>query len=453
MRNDDPPADGAEGAVADGSGVTVAVTCLGCGCHCDDLEVRVQGRRVVEARGAGDCALGRRWFIDASRENVDAPAATVGGLAVPVGEALSRGAEALGRARGLVVWGLTGTTTEAVREALAVADRLGARVLPARDAGGLARVDAYQAGGRVSATLGEVKNRADLLVYWGADPVTTHPRHGERYSWAAAGRFVEGGRAGRRVVVVDGAPNRTAAEADLFLPIPADRQADALAALRVMVRGGAVDDRGGVGLDLDALRSLAGDLLKANYGAWFLGPAADPSAWAGAGGLVDDLNDRTRFVLLGLGEAGNPAGADAALVWQGGFLPGLDYRKGWPGPLDPGTTLEGLLRRGEVDAVLGVAGGFPDGLSDAARAVLDGMPSLLIGPGATAAAPAGPGAVAVDAAVPGLDVRGTVVRCDGVTLPMRPVRGARLPEDRVVLRELARLLGPSLAARGGGLAV
>ena len=34
----------------------------------------------------------------------------------------------------------------------------------------------------MSCTLGEVKNRADLLIYWGGNPAECHPRHFTRYT-------------------------------------------------------------------------------------------------------------------------------------------------------------------------------------------------------------------------------------------------------------------------------
>ena len=40
------------------------VTCLGCGCACDDIGVTVRDGRIVDAHNA--CALGARWFGDGS---------------------------------------------------------------------------------------------------------------------------------------------------------------------------------------------------------------------------------------------------------------------------------------------------------------------------------------------------------------------------------------------------
>ena len=42
-----------------------------------------------------------------------------------------------------------------------------------------------------------MKNRADLVLFWGADPLATHPRHLERYAAEPAGLFVPRGRADR----------------------------------------------------------------------------------------------------------------------------------------------------------------------------------------------------------------------------------------------------------------
>jgi len=44
------------------AGAVEHVTCLGCGCACDDITVVVQRGRVAEAQRA--CALGAAWFGD-----------------------------------------------------------------------------------------------------------------------------------------------------------------------------------------------------------------------------------------------------------------------------------------------------------------------------------------------------------------------------------------------------
>ena len=49
-------------------------------------------------------------------------------------------------------------------------------------------------GGKVSCTLGEVKNRADFIIYWGGNPAECHPRHFTKYSLTQKGKFTPNGR-------------------------------------------------------------------------------------------------------------------------------------------------------------------------------------------------------------------------------------------------------------------
>lgn len=400
------------------------VTCLACGCFCDDLAVSVDREQVTEVRSA--CAIGREWFLAKGGEDSIAEA-RVEGRSVETGEAVERAVAILAGSRAPVVWGLTRTTTETVRAALELADLLGARVVLDRTEADLGRVAAFQDQGRITATLGEVKNRADLVIFWGVDPLTTHPRHAQRYSVEPEGRFVTGGRAGRTVVVVDREPNATAAIADRFLKVPTDRQVEALMTLRMLVRGTSVD-RPSDGLEFAALEDLAARMKAARYGAMFFQGAGEMGWWA-ASRLVRDLNEFTRFVILGMGSPGNLGGAEAALTWQAGSLQGVDYRLGRPSPLNDRTTIEECLRAREADAVLAVAGGLPGGLSEDASGYLATIPTVLIGPGATGVSTPLP-TVALATATAGFDASGTVVRSDGVTLPLRPLKTSRFPEDR-----------------------
>ena len=40
-----------------------------------------------------------------------------------------------------------------------------------------------------TSTLGQIRHRADLIIYWGCDPWSAHPRHLERYTSFTEGRF------------------------------------------------------------------------------------------------------------------------------------------------------------------------------------------------------------------------------------------------------------------------
>lgn len=166
-------------------------TCTVCGCLCDDLTLAVADGRIVAAERA--CEIGRRWFL-ADHDQTGLPLATILGQAAEPEDAMDRAAAILRQAQAPVVLGLTRTSNETVAAALAIADRLGAVVDVGEAASTFPVLRAVQRIGRVSATLGEVKNRADVVVFWGVDPLVTHPRHWERYSVEPHGRFVPRGR-------------------------------------------------------------------------------------------------------------------------------------------------------------------------------------------------------------------------------------------------------------------
>jgi len=412
------------------------VTCVACGCLCDDLRVTVENDRVRDIQSA--CEIGRNWY--ASRATSPPQVlATVDGEGVSMAEAIEQTVSIFRNARNPVVYGMTTCFTESIREALGLAERLKARVVLGRSAKELRRVSAYQNQGRVTATLGEVKNRADVVVFWRTNPVLTHPRHFERYSADCPGRFVAGGRAGRTIIVVDSKETETAEVADRFIRIDDDSDLVALSSLRGLVRGRRIPSRDQLSSSqLEPLIDLSAALLKARYGALFYDEPPEMMGrgsqnWEAATKLVRDLNEMTRFVMLGLGRAGNLAGAEAALTWQTGFLQGVNHATGTGRASDDLQTLDDVLSSGEPDAILRVMDDWPMDLSDRARSHLASIHRVVIGPDVTCHEVPSP-TIALTSATPGFDASGTVTRVDGVSLPVRCCAKQKFPTDREWIR-------------------
>lgn len=418
------PADVAERVVA-------PAVCLGCGCACDDIEVVVQGGRIAEARRA--CPLGVAWFGDGR-----VPArALAGGQASTVDAALDAAARLLAGARRPMIYLAPNLSCEAQREAAALADVLHAALDSVTTDTAMPSILAVQERGRAGATLGEVRNRADVLACWGVDPGRRYPRYPTRYAPEPAGLAVPEGRRSRTVIAVDVGEARGPDDADLRVAVaPADEVAvlTALRALADAVAGGtplpAADAPPEPGRDGPAWMvacALAPRLHAARYlaivhdaepaPAGTLGAAPRDSGRAGAlVALAQALNGPTRCALSTLRAGGNRSGADAVLTAQTGYPAAVDFARGYP-RYRPHDGAAARLTGGEVDAVLVV--GSVAGAPAAVAAALGAVPCAVLGPRASEDAPAG-AVAAVDTAVAGIHEGGIAFRMDDVPLPLRP---------------------------------
>ncbi len=410
-------------------GLVEHVTCLGCGCSCDDIVVAVRDGRIAEARSA--CPLGSAWFGDGSVPTD----IRVRGAAVSIDAALDAAATMLDEARRTLVFLSIDTSCETQRAAVAVADTLRAVVDGVSSSSVASGILAAQRRGRVGATLGEIRNRADCIVFWGTDPAARYPRYASRYAPEPAGLFVPDGRRSRTLVSVDVGDARGPRDADLRLGIPVDRELGAIAALRASLAGRSLGEH-----PLAGLADLSRTLAAARYVAiiYDAEPGALPPEPGRAESLMAlglELNATTRACVMPLRAGGNRLGAEAVLTWQTGYPMSVDFSRGHP-RYRPDEGARALVAAGAVDAVLVV--GRPLGLPFA----IDAARTVVVGPAATAAACA----IAIDTGVAGIHEGGTAFRMDDVPLPLRaPVPGPRVAAD--VVRDLAQRIAARRARR------
>jgi formylmethanofuran dehydrogenase subunit B len=97
-------------------------TCTFCGCVCDDMELHVEGDRIVKAKNA--CSLGDSWFKNHTAERLY-PDALIDGKPATVDEAVEAAAQHLYDANMPLVYGLSNVTCEAQRESVALAELIG----------------------------------------------------------------------------------------------------------------------------------------------------------------------------------------------------------------------------------------------------------------------------------------------------------------------------------------
>jgi formylmethanofuran dehydrogenase subunit B len=365
------------------------------------------------------CPLGERWF--AERGGARPPLARVDGRTVSLDEAVDAAAAVLRQARAPLVYGMGQTSCEAQRRAVALAEATGAVVDPADGGAGIL---AYQAVGSSTATLGEIRDRAELVVAWRADPAVTNPRLLGRL------RLDRATRGSRVLVVVDAQRSATAEEADAFVELDPARDFEALWALRALTGDAPLDrDRAGE-LPLDGLDELAERLRGARHVA-LIHAALDELAALALLSLVRDLSRDRHAVTLGLRADGNARGAEDVTAWRTRFPAAVSFARGSPrtGPGELGAAA--LLERGEVDAALVVASDPLEHLRPSAAARLRELPAVVVDARSTTTMQAA--RVAFVTAADGIEVPGTVHRMDGVPVPLRAPLAAERPGAADVL--------------------
>ena len=412
------------------------VACTRCACVCDDLCITVNDGRIVDAVRA--CGLAERWFLDQGMDQP--PVVSIEGRPADFELAADAAANILANSQCPLIYGLSRSSTDGQRAALRLADRIGATIDTTASRCHAPSVLAVQQVGESTCTLGEAKNRCDLVVFWGCDPTNSHPRHGERYSVDPTGRFLPRGREDRYVIVIDVRRTDSAQLADRFIQPEKGSDFEVIWALRYLLQGGDLTNDH-IGLPHDDLRFLAERLRSCKSGIVYfgLGLAGAKTGHATVEALlrlVKDLNGFTRFYARRMRIPGDVTGADSVLCWQTGFPFAVNLARGYP-RYNPGEyTANEMLERKEADACLFVGSEGIAQLSQAATQHVEQIPTIVLDyPGANCLMTP---AVKFTTAVYGIHAHGTAYRMDEVPIPLKAILPSPYPTDHQVLARLAR---------------
>jgi formylmethanofuran dehydrogenase subunit B len=408
--------------------------CSFCGCLCDDIVVEVDDGRIIGVRKA--CANGRGLFTHYD----PAPRhPTVDGREVDWKQAIAEAARILNNADSPLIYGLSSTATEAQRKAVELADRLGAIIDTTSSVCHGPTGLAMQAVGEPTCTLGEVRNRADLLVFWGCNPAVSHVRHFSRYSVTPKGMLTPHGRRDRTLVIVDVRPTASTKTADLFLQVEPGADFEALTALRALVQGKEIEAETVAGVSTAQLQELAERMKTCRFGVAFMGMGLTQTRGRDLNvselfTLVAELNQYTRFTVIPMRGHGNVAGADQVMTWQSGYPFAVSFARGYP-RYGPGEfTVVDVLARGEADAALIIASDPAAHFPIAAARQLERIPTIVMDPMPTLTGQTA--RVVFPTACYGVDAVGTAYRMDGVPIRLRPVLPLARPTDVDVLDQI-----------------
>ncbi|MBN1168136.1 MAG: formylmethanofuran dehydrogenase subunit B [Methanospirillaceae archaeon] len=419
------------------------VICPFCGTLCDDLVVTVSddGTKLLDVENA--CAIGAEKFLHSqASDRVTRPRMLQeDGSAVEVSydEAIEYTAQLLAKAKKPLMYGWSSTSCEAQSVGSEIAEQVGAIIDNTAAVCHGTTLVAVQNVGIPSCTLGEVKNRADRIIFWGCNPAHAHPRHMSRYSIFPRGYFTGKGHKNRKLIVVDPRTTDTSSLADIHLQVEQGADYELLQALRAAVRGQELTGDIIAGVPKAKVYESAELLKSGRFGVIFFGMGVTQSLGKdhnidAAIMLTKDLNEYTKFSIIAMRGHYNVTGSGQVLGWQFGFPYSVDLSRGFA-RYNPGETgsIE-LLKRKEADAIM-VLGSDP-GAHFPIRCVREiaNLPSVCIDPHITPTSEICK--LHVPVAFVGVEVGGNCYRMDNVPIDSRKV--VEPPEGMMTDEEFLR---------------
>lgn len=403
--------------------------CPFCALLCDDLTLETPSPPAHPPRNA--CPRASAGY--AAAEVTGAP--HVGGKPVTLEVALKAATKLLRASKRPLFHGL-GSDVQGLRALFRLAEHCGAMVDHMHSEALNSSLRVLQSRGWHTTTLGEVQNRADLVVILGVDLDRGFPRFLERHV-AGQHALQPARRTQRRLVYLGPKANAPTCATDLpldILPTRIDRLAESLRTLQGLVQGVHLPSV----TKSSALHALAARISAAEYPVFVWAPGQLPALRAdlvisAACELVAQINRTRRAAGLALGGDDGAQSALAVSAWLTGFGTGVGFSRGALRPRGEQGGSTAALAEGGIDLLLHLSS-----FSQACPPATD-KPSIVLAP--PGFAPREAPDVYLPIGIPGIDHAGQLIRTDGVVaLPLRALRVPRHPDAAAVLQRLQSAL-------------
>jgi formylmethanofuran dehydrogenase subunit B len=406
-----------------------------CGIASDDLKIEVSGS------GVRVLANGDAVTIPGFEQPVTDTAPRIAGKQVSLDEAVQRAAAILKDAR-LPVFSGFGTDVNDTRAALALIDKVGGVFDQARAGSGVRNLLVLADSGWIATTLGELKNRVEVLLVFGSDIEAAFPRFFERFVWNKETLFGQD-PAKREVIYLGRAPSGDAAVSPdgrrpQVIECAPQHLPELAAALSALARGASLQAETAGGVPVAVLEGVVDRLKRSGYSVvtWVAGQLDFPHADLTVQQVcqaVTVLNKETRAAVLPLGGQDGDRTASQVCAWLTGYPTRVSFARGFP-EYDPYLNdTARLLKEGEADALVWVSS------FSAAAAPAAEIPAVVIGRSGMRFDKEPE--VFIPVGVPGIDHAGHTYRCDTVVaMPLYPLRDCGLTSAASVLAAIERSL-------------
>lgn len=415
------------------------VVCPFCGTLCDDIICKVENDEIVGTYNA--CRIGHSKFVHTEGAmRWKTPMIRKGDEFVETtyDDAIEKAAQVIVGSKKPLMYGWSCTDCEAQAVGVELAEVSKAVIDNTASVCHGPSVLALQDTGYPICTFGEVKNRADVIIYWGCNPFHAHPRHMSRHVFGR-GFFRERGRSDRTVVVVDPRESDSSKLADIHLKLDFNKDYELVDAIRTVMAGNEILYDEVAGISREQIEAVVDALKNAQFGCLFFGMGITHSRGKHrnidtAIQLVQDLNNYSKWTLIPMRGHYNVTGFNQVCTWETGYPFCVDFADGTP-RYNPGETgANDVLQTNEADSMMVIASDPGAHFPQKALVRMAEIPVIAIEPHRTPTTEMAD--IIIPPAIVGMEAAGSAYRMEGVPIRMRKVVNSDLLSDKQILERL-----------------
>ena len=415
------------------------VVCPFCGTLCDDIICKVENDEIVGTYNA--CRIGHSKFVHtegAMRSKTPMIRQGDEFVETTYDDAIEKAAQVIAGSKKPLMYGWSCTDCEAQAVGVELAEVSKAVIDNTASVCHGPSVLALQDTGYPICTFGEVKNRADVIIYWGCNPFHAHPRHMSRHVYGR-GFFRERGRSDRTVVVVDPRESDSSKLADIHLKLDFNKDYELVDAIRTVMAGHEILYDEVAGISREQIEAVVEALKNAQFGCLFFGMGITHSRGKHrnidtAIQLVQDLNNYSKWTLIPMRGHYNVTGFNQVCTWETGYPFCVDFADGTP-RYNPGETgSNDVLQSNETDSMMVIASDPGAHFPQKALHRMAEIPIIAIEPHRTPTTEMAD--IIIPPAIVGMEAAGSAYRMEGVPIRMRKVVNSDLLSDKQILERL-----------------
>ena len=400
------------------------LVCTGCGSLCDDIQVEIAEDRITRIENA--CAKGAAFLYALDNPN-RRTTCLVRHKEVPLERAIEEAKHLLSGARRPLIFGLDNSTLEAQAKAIHLARKLGAVIDDVSSFSYGALIRGLLDGSPRSCSLSQIKDKADLLIYLGSNPLHSHPRHLSKFSYYSYTDYDEAGWIPKvKLACIDVRETELSSICRPSFRLAPGGDREFIREILSIIKGGEGTDEARAFLEL---------IKESQVCAIFCGKGLLYSLngyFDLFNEMVEGLGQWTKVSVIPMTDEINMLGFNKSLRAEAGYVNQVSF----DGGIIHGTELSFLeqIRRELPDCVL-IAGSDPFAiLPQSLSRKLAKMKIICLGNIVTSTTNAAE--VVIATAAPGLESNGKVVRMDGEEVKLFKAKKSTYPSEEKVLEQL-----------------